>query len=188
MGKEGEGALALLGANPVSAALGIGGAILGVIGMKKRRKEARRRRRREKRHALTAQNQLISSVKDIRSEYRERAQFGRKAFELGQQRGLLNFGQQSDEMNQSIGQTGLAYSGTLQGQKSMMEKSFDQENKDRSQGFQEQRFGLEKQLEGDLRGVQTGLLNLEATAMERGYSLGPKTKANINTQAKLGGY
>jgi len=183
----GNGAVATaIAANPISAGLALGGAILGAFGMRKRRKEERRRRAREKKHALKAQTQLLGSVSAIRDEYRERAGFGRQAFELGQARGLLNFKQDSEQMAGAIGQTGLSYSGTLETQRDQMETSFQQENLDRRQGYQEQRFGLEKQLEGSLRGVQAGLLDLEATAMSRGYNIGNKSNL-VNTQADFGG-
>ena len=56
---------AAMAANPISAGLALGGAILGAFGMRRRRREEQKRRARERKHAIKAQGQLLSSVSGI---------------------------------------------------------------------------------------------------------------------------
>lgn len=173
-----------MAANPLGAALAIGGAILGKIGMNKKRREERKRRRREKGHALKAQKSLIGSISDIRAEYAEKAGFGRQSYDLQQQQGMLGFNKNYGEASQQVGQSNLAYGGANKS-RDLLSQGFQNENKSRNLAYKENFAGLERQYEGDLRGIQTGLLDIERTAANRGYEVGSKT---INTNSNIGGY
>ncbi len=184
-----DGIAGALGTSPLGAGMAIGGAIMGAIGMRKRRKAERKRKRRERAHALKTQEALISSVSDIREEYRERAGFGRKAFDQSLQAGMLDYQSARGDIASQIGATGFAYSGGGQRASSMLDRSFAMRNQERKLGYEQEVFGLERQLEGELRGVQMGLLDLEATAASRGYRLQSKGQSGprVDTRADLGG-
>lgn len=173
------------GMTPVGAAFAVGGAILGAIGMSKKRKAARRKRRAQKEHALKAQKQLLGSVSEIRKEYAERAGFGRQEYLLKQQQGMLGYTQNLRGANQAIGQTGLAYGGGAEREKSSLEQSYTQERQAQKLGYKEGFWGLEREFEGELRGIQKGLLDIERIGAERGYDVPGRS---IDTKSNLGGY
>lgn len=172
-----------MAANPIGAAFAIGGAILGRIGMKKKRREEARRRERERKHALVAQRQLVGSIDAIRAEYAERAGFRREGYDLQQSQGLLNYGMDRQQADSSIGQSNLAYGGANKARE-QLDMSFQNEYKGRQLEYKEGFSALERSYESDLRGVQTGLLNLQATAAQRGYKI---PGVSVNTESNIGG-
>tara|TARA_R100001594_G_scaffold21712_2_gene41884 strand:+ start:4608 stop:5132 length:525 start_codon:yes stop_codon:yes gene_type:complete len=172
----------------MSLAIGmaVGGAILGKIGADRRRREVKRQRRREKKVALRTQQQLMGSIGSIRSEYRQRASMARDMFSLGQRTAIGGYTQDRDAMDNIIGQTNMAYSGGAQQQSSLLNQSFQQELSARQIQGRQDFFNLNQQYQGELRDVQVGLLNLEANAARRGYSI-PSMGANFKTNYSVGG-
>ena len=174
--------------DPISVGFAVGGAILGKIGMNRKRREEQERRKKEREHAVKTQGALLGAVGDIRAEYRERAGFAREQYGLGREAGLLGYQQDRQAMDTAIGGTNLAYGGGAMAQSRMMDESFALDSDSRNLGYKSDYWGLEKQYEGELRDVKMGLLNLEATAAQRGYQIpGVGTGFNINQQGNLGG-
>jgi len=172
---------------PFTIGMTIGGAILGKIGMRKRRREERKRRKAEKRLGLQAQKSLIGSISGLREEYQERAGFARQEFGLRQQSALQGYGIERESVDELIGSTGLAYGAGAENKGNSVDEAFGNQLKAERLAATERMSSLSRGFEGELRDTQVGLLNLERTASERGYSL-PKMGANFNTNPSgLGG-
>tara|TARA_R110002051_G_C8663961_1_gene489410 strand:+ start:288 stop:818 length:531 start_codon:yes stop_codon:yes gene_type:complete len=173
--------------DPISIGFAVGGAILGKIGMNKRRREERRRRARERVHAINAQKSLISSIGGLRQDYKDRAGFGRQEFSIRQQGAIQGYQGERSAMDSLVGSTGLSYGGGAQEQSNRLDSSFKTQLSGQRLGAEQQMSSLTQGFESDLRGVQVGLLNLEQTASQRGYSI-PSMGANFNTSPSgLGG-
>ena len=173
--------------DPITAGMTIGGAILGKIGMRRRRREERKRRAREKKFALQAQTALIGTVDGLREDYRKRAGFIRSEFNLRQQSALQGYMGERSAMDTMVGGTNLAYSGAAETASNRLDQSFRTQLEAENLGAQQQLSSLTRGFESELRDVQVGLLNLERTASERGYSI-PSMGASFNTNPTgLGG-
>ena len=173
--------------DPITAGMTIGGAILGKIGMSKRRREERRRRAREKKFALQAQTSLIGTVDGLREDYRTRAGFAREQFDVRQSSAIQGYQAERSAMDSMTGSTNLAYSGTAQTASSRLDEGFKTQLEAENLSARQEMSSITKGFESELRGVQVGLLNLERTASERGYSI-PSMGASFNTNPTgLGG-
>tara|TARA_X000001382_G_C3165167_1_gene177618 strand:+ start:905 stop:1435 length:531 start_codon:yes stop_codon:yes gene_type:complete len=173
--------------DPVSIGFAVGGAILGNIGMRKKRREERRRRAREKKHALAAQTSLINSIGGLRDDYRERAGFARQDFNITQQGAIQGYQGERSAMDTLVGNTGMSYSGGAMEKSNRLDSAFKNQLTAQRLGAEQQMSSITKGFQSELRDVQVGLLNLERTSSERGYSI-PSMGASFNTNPSgLGG-
>jgi hypothetical protein len=154
--------------DPITAGMTIGGAILGKIGMRRRRREERKRRAREKKFALQAQTALIGTVDGLREDYRTRAGFAREEFGIRQSSAIQGY-QAAETASKRL------------------DDGFRTQLEAENLTARQEMSAITKGFESELRGVQVGLLNLERTASERGYSI-PSMGASFNTNPTgLGG-
>jgi hypothetical protein len=173
--------------DPITAGMTIGGAILGKIGMRRRRREERKRRAREKKFALQAQTALIGTVDGLREDYRTRAGFAREEFGIRQSSAIQGYQAERSAMDTMIGGSNLAYSGSAQTASKRLDDGFRTQLEAENLTARQEMSAITKGFESELRGVQVGLLNLERTASERGYSI-PSMGASFNTNPTgLGG-
>jgi hypothetical protein len=179
--------------DPITAGMTIGGAILGKIGMRRRRREERKRRAREKKFALQAQTALIGTVDGLREDYRTRAGFAREEFGIRQSSAIQGYQAERPSylersaMDTMIGGSNLAYSGSAETASKRLDDGFRTQLEAENLTARQEMSAITKGFESELRGVQVGLLNLERTASERGYSI-PSMGASFNTNPTgLGG-
>ena len=172
---------------PIGIGMTVGGAILGKVGLRRRRREERRRRSAERKIAVRTQQSLIGSIEGLRGEYQERAGFIRSEFDLRQQSALQGYMGERSAMDTMVGGTNLAYSGAAETASNRLDQSFRTQLEAENLGAQQQISSLTRGFESELRDVQVGLLNLERTASQRGYSI-PSMGASFNTNPTgLGG-
>ena len=172
---------------PWGMALAGAGAIGGYFSMRARRKAERRRKRKEKAVAEGTQKQMLGSLADIKEEYAQRALFAREGYQAMQERTMTGYGVQDQQAQAAIGQSDLAYGGGAERQRDLVREGYEQQYASNKDAYGSQYWNLERALESDLRGVKTGLLNLEATAAQRGYRI-PGVGAGVDTSSTLGGY
>ena len=152
-------------------AMAVGGAILGGLRARRRRREERARRRRERKIALRTQKSLLQAVPDIRQRYRQEAGFMREQFGVQQMSGLQAYGVEREGAEALIGSTNLAYSGSAERQKSLLDESMLLQQRDQFVNMQRDFTQLREAQTRELRDVQVGLLNLEAQSAQRGYTI-----------------
>ena len=172
---------------PWGVGLAAVGAVAGYFSMRSRRKSERRRRGKEKIVAEKAQKGMIGSLAEIKEEYAQKATMAREGYAAQRERTQMGFEVRDMQAQSQIGQTGLSYSGGAERQRSLVGEDYANQTQQNRLGYESQFWNIERALESDLRGVKTGLLNLEATAAQRGYKI-PGVGETVDTSSNLGGF
>lgn len=166
----------------------VGAAIGGVVGFFQGRSARRReqqRKRKEKAFAIKAQTGLINSTGAVRSEWAQRSEFIKEGRDADRASLMSQYQASQEQAMGTIGGTNLSYGGGAEMAKQRMDSDFLLKNKGMELGYKEKFFSTQLGAESELRDIQGGLLDLERTAMERGYKIDTKS---INTSNNLGGY
>ena len=156
------GFLAAAGGALSNAAPGIGavGAIAGFFSSYKARKKEASMRRARKKRAIKTESRLFGAAENVVKDFSMKKGFLSEEYGQAQEQGILNYGQGLQEFKNMSGQQGFANSGAMGQKKDDIITAYGQQQDQMRSSYDQGVYGINRQEESELRGIQDSLYEL----------------------------
>lgn len=157
MGFLGDAGAAL---NYAAPGIGAVSTIAGFFTSYKARKKEAKMRRARKRRALKTESRLFGAAENVVKDFSMRKGFLSEEYDMGKEEGILSYGQGLQAFKDMSGQQGFANSGAMEQKKDNIITAYGQQQDQMSLSYDQGVYGINRQEESELRGIQDSLYEL----------------------------